>query len=422
MKNLTIILIFIIFLTFFFSLSVNGQNLFVDDDILIEVCFTGNHTCVSDLGFYLIAPGMIGTHPGFNGVVQLLPSVVDWGPEGTHGSWGGVPWSVLGCNASDENTPCNNGNDFIDLCFTSTLEGGNPNYTACICDMETPLTGEFAPVDSWENIYGYPLVGDWVISIFDCMSNDIGGLFEGTISFSNGLGDEVNYSFYPDNDYLIFDNCCNMIYAARWGINISPESILGITIYYPDTYSTQDYFSSCEFIDDDLPFEPYVNIDSIAILSIVQSNEFDYAVTYQVLQEDLTKSGVFTALYYIEEPLPQYMNINLSVLWENTSTGSSQIVNVNHEVNSDDIVFTEISELNKISNEITYPNPVSDLLKFKDLPENTIVSIYDQNGRILVKDFLLEYNEINVEQYESGIYTIKIEQNGDVKFSKFVKK
>ncbi|MCG8533362.1 MAG: hypothetical protein MI749_22285, partial [Desulfovibrionales bacterium] len=134
-----------------------GVNFEVDENTNITVCFWADHPYLSDLGFYLKSPGHEMDDPAFpilndgaHEVVELLPSVADWGPGGLQGSWTGLPFTVLGCsNPGDEGVPCQDGNNVVNFCFTSTLEASNPAFTACICDMTPPATGFYASAGPW---------------------------------------------------------------------------------------------------------------------------------------------------------------------------------------------------------------------------------------------------------------------------------
>ena len=117
-----------------------GLNFEIDEDTYIQVCFWADHTYVSDLGFYLKAPGNTSTEPNNNGVVALLPAASDWGTLGTNQSNLTIPWSVTGCDPADENSPCNDGNGVDEFCFSTNywfggpeLQSTNPAQVPCVC-------------------------------------------------------------------------------------------------------------------------------------------------------------------------------------------------------------------------------------------------------------------------------------------------
>ncbi|MCX6258696.1 MAG: gliding motility-associated C-terminal domain-containing protein [Bacteroidia bacterium] len=145
----------------------------VDANTVITVCFSGDHTYVSDLGFYLVPPT--------GGRVDLLPSVSAW-DDGAQVTT--LPPSVLSCTTAQMNTNCNSGNNFNNFCFTSSLPQGNPAYTACICDMATPLSGTFASAGPWTACYGDTASqGGWAVQVYDCVAADVGFLSHVTLTF-----------------------------------------------------------------------------------------------------------------------------------------------------------------------------------------------------------------------------------------------
>ena len=181
----------------------------VDSTTQVEVCFWADHTYVSDLGFYLLAPD--GER------VDLMPSITAWdqGPMVTD-----LDISVVtSCSPADYYTNCNSGNDVNNFCFTSVLPAGNPNSTPCICDMPTPLTGTYSSCDSWEDIEGNDAsTSGWAVQIFDCTPADIGYLQRVTLSFTGntvaGL-QHVDYDSGPIN-VAINDNSCDPFLATTY--------------------------------------------------------------------------------------------------------------------------------------------------------------------------------------------------------------
>jgi len=72
-----------------------------------------------------------------------------------------------------------------------------------------------------------------------------------------------------------------------------------------------------------------------------------------------------------------------------------------------------------------YPNPAFDYLKIKDLkPHNYTITIYDTNGKIVLKEYSLtqEILEINIKKIISGVYYVLIDNNKGIKtYRKFIK-
>ncbi|MDD4235216.1 MAG: hypothetical protein PHF99_04300, partial [Bacteroidales bacterium] len=204
-----------------------SSNFVIDENTYIKVCFWATHTYVSDIGFYLKAPGQQLTEPGDDGVVQLCPSASDWGPNAAQGSWTGIPWSTLGCSdPSDENTVCNSGDNVSNFCFAThvapggpELPAGNPTYTPCVCDMPTPLSGTYASVGPWSTIYGANASDPgWSVQIYDCEYIDYGTLTQATITF---IGDtdcgEALFTYNSGSiSSAINDNSCDATSASLY--------------------------------------------------------------------------------------------------------------------------------------------------------------------------------------------------------------
>jgi subtilisin-like proprotein convertase family protein len=202
-----------------------AEPIVIDSTTEITVCFSAQHTYVSDLGFYLIAPtngagcANVST-PGNYGIVELLPSVAAW-DDVTN-----LPTSVL-CSYSQINTNCTqSGNNVENFCFTSLLPAGDSAYTACVCDMNTPLTGTYASAGPWSTIYGQQVPAPygtsyncgWSVQIFDCIAQDVGYLTNVTISFSGQSNcgySELNYDSGTISS-TINDNSCDVSSASRF--------------------------------------------------------------------------------------------------------------------------------------------------------------------------------------------------------------
>lgn len=238
MKRKSLLFIFaLLFVTSAFS-----QSMIVDSTTTIKVSFTGQHTFVSDLGFYLVAPGYgpgqtNASIPGNYGVVELLPCVSNWNSTTT------LPSSVLGCDNGTIGTNCNAGNNFSNFNFTTSLQVGNPLYTACICSLSAPITGTFASAGTWSTIYGFDAYTlGWGLQIYDTEPVDIGSLTSATVYFIKGT-DTVKYIIpigsYPINDgisnyndasyfpLIINNDSCNISISATSTNPTSPNSMDG---------------------------------------------------------------------------------------------------------------------------------------------------------------------------------------------------
>ncbi len=160
----------------------------IDANTSITVCFTGNHTWVSDLGFYLQGPISCGSP-----LITLAPN----------------PGSV-----------CNNGNNFNNLCFTTE---NAPNFN--VCNQPTPLSGTFGSYTGtlidWSGIYGCNAAqSGWSVRVFDCEALDFGVLTNASITFSNlstdcGSSGTITYDSGVMNS-LINDNSCSVTSSSSY--------------------------------------------------------------------------------------------------------------------------------------------------------------------------------------------------------------
>ncbi len=163
-------------------------------DTEISICFSAQHTYVSDLAFYLKAP---------NGTRITL----------SHNP------GVLG-----QGSVCNSGDNVSNLCFTNTSTS-----MLNICTASTPLSGTYGryygpnggiPID-WSPLLGIDAAaGGWAVQIYDCINSDRGALTNATISFSNldtrggcNAQENITYSSGSINS-AINDNSCSEATAS----------------------------------------------------------------------------------------------------------------------------------------------------------------------------------------------------------------
>jgi len=70
-----------------------------------------------------------------------------------------------------------------------------------------------------------------------------------------------------------------------------------------------------------------------------------------------------------------------------------------------------------------YPNPVNSLLNFSGINDVTKIDIFDLTGK-LIRTINLEYTKeisINVNDFQSGVYFVKVYNNSGVQATKFIK-
>lgn len=72
---------------------------------------------------------------------------------------------------------------------------------------------------------------------------------------------------------------------------------------------------------------------------------------------------------------------------------------------------------------VAYPNPVKDILNLKYLPTDSMIEVFDMNGKLMLQHFLLKSDgSINLSGLSSGIYTLRVNSNGAISTLKVLKK
>jgi hypothetical protein len=171
----------------------------INSNTQITVCFTGTHTWVSDLGFYLIGPASCGSP-----VITLSPN------PGSNG----------------QSTVCNSGDNFTNLCFTTSSTA-----TLNVCNpAPSTLSGTYGrygpnpgtPIN-WSPLIGCNAAqGGWRVQVFDCVSLDVGALTNARITFSNltsicGSPTTITYNSGTINS-PINDNSCSQATASVYQV------------------------------------------------------------------------------------------------------------------------------------------------------------------------------------------------------------
>lgn len=177
-----------------------ADNLIIDENTTITVCFSASHDYVSDLGFYLVGPEQCGSPR-----IKLMEAFA----------------------VSENNDVCNDGNDVNNLCFstTSTLKYTSP------CNAPTPLSGTYASEENWSAIFGCQAnLAGWKVQVFDCIDGDIGTLTHAQIIFesvSSGCRPiEIIYDSGEINS-IIKDNSCTAEKASTF--EVQPTAAAALT-------------------------------------------------------------------------------------------------------------------------------------------------------------------------------------------------
>jgi gliding motility-associated-like protein len=158
---------------------------------VISICFTAQHTYVSDLSFHLVGPPSCGS-----------PDIA---------LSGAIP------------PVCNSGNNVANLCFVS-----NNTTPFDVCSATTPLSGEFGADATGTAIDWSPLFGcnanepGWTVQIYDCTLQDFGALTDATLTFTDTDADGVTttstYSTPAGFNSPINDNSCSAATASIYTV------------------------------------------------------------------------------------------------------------------------------------------------------------------------------------------------------------
>ncbi len=227
-----------------------NTQMLIDANTEISVCFTGNHTWVSDLAFYVVGPASCGS-----------PSLVLSPNPGAIG----------------QGTVCNSGNNISNLCF-STESTNNLNVCAPAPSTLSGTYGTYGATPTainWSALFGCDASnGGWAVQIYDCIVGDVGSLTDATLVFDgvDGCGDPqtITYSTPAGYSSTITDMSCS---AASASIFVVTPAIAPATIVCDLGYE----WSS----------EPYVYIaDSTTSLNITL-NEFTDANGNQIPWQDV---------------------------------------------------------------------------------------------------------------------------------------
>ncbi len=207
----------------------------INSSTQISVCFSANHTWVSDLGFFLVGPPSCGSP-----TITLAPN----------------PGSI-GMGAV-----CNNGNNVSNLCFSNTSAA---NFN--VCTATTPLSGTYGSYGAtptainWSALTGCDVTSPgWAVQIYDCIGLDVGSLTDATLSFSGpnslGVNQTVTYTTPAGYSSPINDNSCNASSASIFTVPVPSATPLSFTCGYEWTADPYVFIPNANQLNTSLPAPP----------------------------------------------------------------------------------------------------------------------------------------------------------------------
>jgi gliding motility-associated-like protein len=252
-----------------------NEPFILDATSTMSVCFSGSHSWVSDLGFFIIGPPSCGSP-----VLAVAPN----------------PGSI-GLGAT-----CNLGNNFSNLCFST-----NSTTNFNVCTAPTPLSGTYGsyggnptPIN-WSLLYGCDVnAGGWAVQVFDCIGLDTGALTDATLSFNgtNALGEfsSVSYTTPAGFSSPITDNSCSQASASIFQVGTVQAVPINYTAHYE--WNADPYVFIADSLDNlsiSLPSPTVPTVFSLDLVFLNAAGEYVNNVdsTYNDLWQCGGALGVF---------------------------------------------------------------------------------------------------------------------------------
>lgn len=190
-----------------------NQALVLDANSVISICFTAEHSYISDLAFYVVGPASCGSP-----TLLLAPS----------------PGVCNGCCVNGDNDP-----DINNLCF-STEVTNTLNMCSFTPNEATGTYGAYgagATPINWSVLYGCEASqAGWSVQIYDCVGADLGSLTDASLTFSGtSVGnDPVSYSYSTPSNFSsgIADNSCTAASASIFTVPAPPAVPINFTFGY----------------------------------------------------------------------------------------------------------------------------------------------------------------------------------------------
>jgi hypothetical protein len=201
------------------------------------------------------------------------------------------------------------------------------------------------------------------------------------------------------------------------GINTHPNTNLSGTTIYLTNSNTSPNFQAGEISN------LIVNnhIDSLELLWTVNSSkspQYSYTVEFY-------NNSAFTG-----SPIASFSEINPHTRKTKVRINNLPSGNYFYKIFISDIFdnhsneltnsFTGLSDIKKSTNISINPNPANNLLFVNGLIGNTKILIFDFSGRLIFNE-KVTINQIDISNFQNGIYTIKIETAKETVKYKFVK-
>lgn len=194
------------------SINTNpNSSLLISGSTSISVCFSGTHSWISDLGFYLVGPASCGSP-----TILLSPN------PGSNG----------------QNNICNSADNFTNLCFSNQ---STAIFNPCTFGTYSGTYGGYGPgggtMINWAALNGCDASqAGWSVQVYDCITGDTGSLTGANINISGTSvgGSPITYTYSSPAGFSspIADNSCSPTSASIFTVPASPA----VSIAFPTTY------------------------------------------------------------------------------------------------------------------------------------------------------------------------------------------
>ncbi len=351
--------------------------IFTDVSQLIDICLNIEHSFLGDLDIVIISP---------NGQQVALKSFAAGG--------GGV---FLGNPIDNENGEPGIGADY---CFTMDAD-------VLLVDGDTEISGTppgpsivpgaYLPEESFEQLIGSPLNGDWCIEIVDNLAIDDGYIFSWELNFDPNLNMQ-DLSFTSQIVSQSWDEDASIIAVEDNVITVAPP----VAGQYCYVYRVTDDFG-CEYAQ-----EVCINV----------AEESQEAITYYLDNDGDGFGDPDTTMVDCFEP-DGYVTNNLDCDdTDDAINPDAEDMEGNGIDENCDGEDGEVLSLNEvIANGVSIsPNPFKTHLNLKipsDLDGETLgIALYDINGRLVVDTLKSNINGAlvidDLDRLEEALYFIKI--------------
>jgi len=153
---------------------------------------------------------------------------------------------------------------------------------------------------------------------------------------------------------------------------------------------------------------------------------------YEVFRDDSTNgswnsisstipggNSTFTDVNYNLFSNPSY---RVDVIWATTCTSTRAGVNTSRSnVKNSPNAINGINDQIATDNIKLFPNPANESFQIAGVNSNSIVTVYNSVGQVIYSENIPYAKQIDISQWSSGIYTVKIEYNQLIKISKLIK-